>query len=215
MRRYVLLFLCGVLFPLTSAQAGGSWEPLTPFTLAALAQTEGEEGDWFHDERWQENANSVALKFGALWGTDDLHELDEIFYVEFAYVRYLVERYFALEFNIGFAHEDEDVGIVDIDVIAVPFFLNGRLGLPIGRLEPYVGAGIGGFFVHAELEAGVLDRKDDDIVFAGNLYAGINLNLTDTLFLGTEVKHIITDRSSDFGFDGTGITWTGNLGFRF
>ena len=56
--------------------------------------------------------------------------------------------------------------------------------------------------------------SDDDVVFAGDVYAGLNLNLTDFLFLGAEAKYIVTDQT-DIGFDFTGVAVTGSLGFRF
>lgn len=172
------------------------------FSVAALGQDGSEKKKSF-----------FGLKLGAFWGTDDLHDLDEFFYSELVFGRYLIGEFLALEGDIGFFYDDDDVGPFDFTLWGIPLFANARADINILFLDLYGGAGIGGIYVNAEVDSPFGDDNDDDFVVAGDIFLGFLVNL-GSLYAGVEGKYIVTDKT-DLGFDFEGIAVTANVGLRF
>jgi hypothetical protein len=67
-----------------------------------------------------------------------------------------------------------------------------RLGIPITIVEISGGAGIGGVYIHSEVEAGSSTQKDDDIVIALDAFAGVYIHLGPVI-VGAEAKYFYSD----------------------
>ncbi len=172
------------------------------------------EGEGEGEGGGREGAKSFAgVKLGAFWGTDELHDFDEIFYSELIFGRYLIGELLALEGDIGFFYSDEDVGPVDVEFYGVPLFANVRADINILFLDVYGGLGIGGIYAHGEIDTPAGDNKDDDFVLAADFFAGL-LAKFERLYFGVETKYIVSDKM-DIGTDFEGITLTGTVGFLF
>jgi opacity protein-like surface antigen len=157
----------------------------------------------------------VAAKVGPLWFIDDLEDLDVGFNGELAFGYQLI-RFLALEFQTGgFWGEDPD-GNVETELWGFPAVINLKASIPIAFLEPYGGIGVGGYFIHTEVDAPGTTRKDDDFVFGLNLFAGLAINLGRVFILG-EVKYIGTVEADTPGEDVSleGLALMFGAGFRF
>jgi len=91
----------------------------------------------------------------------------------------------------GFYVEEDTVGILSVTATAKGVY-------PIGRLELFGGAGIGGYFVSFDADVksanlGNVDTDDDDAVFGFHATGGFNFNITERFLLGGEVKYLWTD----------------------
>ena len=177
----------------------------------------------------------VALKGGIYHPTNDLDEYDTGFYGEIALNRYL-SKHFALEAGVGYFEtsnsESESafvplIGVlrasVDQDIYVVPLTLSIKAIMPFKVGEGYIGAGVGSYFVESDLELKVtglrpVSDSDDDVIFGGQLFGGLNYNITDTILIGLEGKYIFTeDYDMHDGLEANldGFIATGFLGFRF
>ena len=178
----------------------------------------------------QENSNYVVVKGGIYSPTGDLDDLDNGSAAEVVFGHYYSPT-LALEGGIGFFDTDGSESAVippfglvtaDVDVSVTTFFLTLKGFRPIKRGELYLGGGIGLGFVDVDIDVsggfGSVSASDDDRVYAIQILAGGNFNITDKCFLGVEGKHIWTDETSEiFGIEanGDGFIVTGVLGFRF
>jgi opacity protein-like surface antigen len=198
----------------TGEATASGWLPAEPLILGSLAQTEQPADRTAGDAGADDDPSRrlppryVALKGGLFWGTDELSDVDETIYTEIAFGYYLVRRILAVEMDTGFFYNEEDLGPITAELWGVPLFVNVRAGIPVLFLEPYAGIGIGGVYIHTEII-----NQDDDVVFAGDVFAGLNFNLGDRLFLGAEAKYILTDKT-DSGINLTGFAVMASLGFR-
>ncbi len=99
----------------------------------------------------------------------------------------------------------------------VPVTLTGKLLLPLGPIEPYGEFGIGGYITKFEITGSPDDFNATTKGVVGlHAGAGVNLNLTNTVFIGAEGRYLWAKPSfggQDVKLDG--FTVTGDLGFRF
>ena len=91
----------------------------------------------------------------------------------------------------GFYTEEDTVGILSVTATAKGVY-------PIGKVELFGGAGIGGYFVSfdADITAsnlGNVSTDDEDAVFGFHITGGGNYKITERFFLGGEVKYLWTD----------------------
>lgn len=188
-----------------------------------------------------EKPNYVVVKGGMYSPTDDLDDagFETGFNGEIAY-GYRFFRSLALEAGIGYFTSDaSESGFNpflggfseddDIDVIPVTFTIKGII--PTDVVQFYGGAGLGIYFASFDGDlvssAGRASVDDNDTVFGGHVMAGLNIDITDTVFIGVESKYMFTN-DAEFEIETTipvpvgdvetnlnGVTLTGNLGFRF
>jgi opacity protein-like surface antigen len=174
----------------------------TPATVAQQDTEQVQEVDMSSENEASDALpeNFFGVKAGIFRGAKDLG--DDIFYSEVVLGRYLIGRFFAIEGNVGYLTKGDNWGI--------PFFLNARGGVPIGFLEPYGGVGIGGLYIEGDNQG----LSISEVVFAGDLFLGLNLNLGKRFYVGAEAKYIITQKT-DAGLNLGGLAVMGSLGFRF
>jgi len=182
--------------------------------------------------------NYVSFRGGIFLPTSDLDELDNGFYLDAMYNRYL-SRNFAIEAGVGLYYSEATYSGVlpiigaytekdSISVMPVMFNLKGIFPFPAG--EFYVGGGVGLYLATGKAEVtstglGSFSFDDSDAVFGGQFKAGIIFNLTQKLFLGIEGMYMLTDTAEFtdqfFGVpvaietDLNGYTINGVFGFRF
>lgn len=92
----------------------------------------------------------------------------------------------------------------DFDVL--PITLNVKLERPLtGNLNAYFGGGLGVALVDLSFDAGEFDFSDDDWVFVGQLFAGVNYNFTPSVEMYGGARWIYFDDAelSDGGEGGT------------
>ncbi len=99
----------------------------------------------------------------------------------------------------------------------VPVQLSGKLFLPLGPIEPYGEVGIGAYFTKLDVSGNLGSFSGATRVTYGvHGGVGLNLNFTDTFFVGVEGRYI--KAKPEFGGQPVrldGYTATLNLGFRY
>jgi opacity protein-like surface antigen len=167
-------------------------------------------------------SNYLVLK-GGLYSPSDDFDLqgqqfnhDDGFVAEIAYGRYFMPM-FALELGAGYFESEASAPVGETKFKVVPVTLTGKVLFPIGPIEPYGEFGIGGYFAEADVSGTPSNFSGStESVFGLHAGAGVNFNITPTVFLGAEGRYLWAKPSwggTDIKLDG--FTVTGNLGFRF
>ena len=170
--------------------------------------------------------NSYAvLKMGSF--IPDSGDLDQLnakngFTGQIGFGYYLYPN-FALEAAVGYSEFRADTQIANTDrkFKVYPLEVAGKLGIPIGFLEPYFELGLGAYYVKST--AGNLEETSTRPgAFVGG---GINFNLSKSVFLGAEARYSVLSASAPVATPHSGsatvdvnlygVIVTGNLGFRF
>lgn len=167
----------------------------------------------------QEYPNYFAIKAGFYSPMDDLDDLgqDSDFNGEVAYGHYLPPN-LGLELGLGYFRSD--------DVSVVPITLTGLAISKSAPFEYYGGIGVGIYFANFD---GALGRNvfidDDDYAFGINVGVGGRYDIRKDLFLGAEIKYLITTEAEFNGVASgnpirvdanlNGLFLTVNLGIRF
>lgn len=167
----------------------------------------------------QEYPNYFAIKGGIYSPSDDLDDLgqDSGFNGEVAYGYYLPPN-LALELGLGYFESD--------DVSVVPVTLTGQAISKSEPFEYYGGIGVGIYFATFD---GALGRNvfidDEDYAFGINVGAGARYDIKKDLFLGAEIKYVVTTEAEFNGIASgnpirvdanlNGLFLTINLGLRF
>jgi hypothetical protein len=173
-------------------------EAVTP--LPALPRRELKVGDSY-----------TLLRLGAFEPAGDTRDLDTGYWGEIAFGR-CIAHFFSIEAVTGFYKLTGDLGA---EVYGMPLLINGRVGIPIAIIEPYVGAGIGGIWAHTELNG--LGEEDS---FAGlwNAFLGVEVGLGG-FAVGLDYKYLQTadldvpGGFGDFNLEGHVLSLTGRLPF--
>ena len=136
----------------------------------------------------------------------------------------------ALELGVGYFNgtgslEAPARGDVDFDVI--PVILSGKALIPAGPVDPYGELGIGAYFTNVDV-AGNLNTFSGTTTFGLHTGAGVNVNITQKVFLGVEGRYVWADPSfgdqkiklndAEYavnGFKLNGFTTTVAVGFSF
>jgi opacity protein-like surface antigen len=151
--------------------------------------------------------NRFTIKGGYYDSSED--SLEDGYIINGAWTRFL-NKWLAVEFELGYLDADGDVGPVETEVWAIPLMLNGRANIPLWILDVYGGAGIGTLYYDAEASAGPFRATADGWLLAGNVFAGTSLNVADRVALGLEVKYYLTDEisNSNEGLDALAVMLT-------
>jgi len=169
-------------------------------------------------------SNYVVLK-GGLYSPSDDFDLegqhfnhDDGFVAEIAYGHYFMPM-FALELGAGYFESKASpaVSAGETKFKVVPLTLTGKVLFPIGPIEPYGEFGIGGYIAEADVSGTPSNFSGStESVFGLHAGAGVNFNITPTIFLGVEGRYLWAKPSwggTDIKLDG--FTATADLGFRF
>ena len=148
-----------------------------------------------------------TLKAG-YWGSDE-DSLDDGLLINGAWLHFL-NKLFAIEVELGYLDADGNNGGVETDAWALPLMLNGRLNVPVAIFDFYGGLGVGTFYYNL---AGPVSTDADGWILGGNAFLGADVMLGDSLALGLEFKHYVTEdfANSSEGLEGTAVLLT--LGF--
>jgi opacity protein-like surface antigen len=99
----------------------------------------------------------------------------------------------------------------------VPVIASAKVFLPLGPIEPYGEAGIGAYFTKLEVSDNLGSFSgSSEVTYGVHMGVGLNINLTDTFFLGAEGRYIWA--KPEFGgqpVNLNGFTATIDLGFRY
>ena len=169
--------------------------------------------------------NYFALKFGAyLPQASDVENFDDSFYGEIGFGHYL-NRNIAMEIAAGYTKSSASVSVpgasANVDLTIIPVTLGLKILYPGEGFEPFVMAGIGMYYVDADLSAtvsgiGSASASESDTTFGGFLGLGGNFNVTPNTYIGIEGKYFFaTPSSQGIDVDVDGINLTANIGFRF
>ncbi len=100
---------------------------------------------------------------------------------------------------------------------AVPVLASAKVFLPFGPIEPYGEAGIGAYFTDLEVSGNLGNfRGSSKVTYGVHVGVGLNLDLSDSFFLGAEGRYIWA--RPEFGgqpVDLNGFTATIDIGFRY
>lgn len=139
----------------------------------------------------------TILKAGVFMPAGDLEDMDDGYSAEVIFGRELLS-FLAIEGQVGYLSTDGQFGSQQLDLWAVPIFVNGRFSVPILFFEPYAGVGIGGLY--ADYDAGVF--SDSDFVMAYSAFVGVEFGLGN-LAVGAEYKYLQSeDTKNDFAIEG-------------
>lgn len=116
---------------------------------------------------------------------------------------YRFHRHLAVEGQLTYTHNiGGDFGIADVDFETVTGTVNLKGYLLPGRVQPYLLAGIGGTYAHAEAEvfgSTVADDSEGAFTFRGG--GGLDVYLTPRVHLYTEATYLLLTGE----FDGDGM----------
>lgn len=167
-------------------------------------------------------SNYLVLKGGLYSPSNDFHidntqfNHDDGFVGEIAFGHYFMPM-FALELGAGYFESKAAAPANETKLKVIPVTLTGKVLFPIGPIEPYGEFGVGGYFTKAEVSGSVSNFSGSTkSVFGLHAGAGVNFNITESVFLGVEGRYIWAKPSwggTDIKLDG--FTVTADLGFRF
>lgn len=126
---------------------------------------------------------------------------------------------FAVELGAGYFESDgspeAEPGKTRLKV--VPVLATAKALLPLGVVEPFGEFGIGAYFTDFEAEGNNGNFSGStEVTYGLHLGAGVNVNLSETVFLGVGGRYLWAKPSfggQDITIDG--FTTTANLGLRF
>ena len=119
-------------------------------------------------------------------------------------------------------------GSIEIKPSLHAFFVNAALRYPEGNINPYIGGGVGLAVSHASVSAsgtvtvngqtftGSSSDSDNSTNFAGQVFGGVDVSVTENVYLGVSARYILTD-SNLFGIDVDSriISAMATIGYRF
>lgn len=104
----------------------------------------------------------------------------------------------------------------DAEISVVPVTATLKWIIIPGRIEPYVEAGVGVYFVDADVSFYDGHYSEDDTTFGWHIGFGMNFNIAPAMFLGFEFRYLwASPELAGTDVDIDGITTTFNVGFRF
>jgi len=93
-------------------------------------------------------------------------------------------------------------GDTDYDIDIMPITMNVKLERPLtGNLNAYFGGGLGMALVDMSVDTGLSSGSDDDWVFVGQLFAGVNYNFTPNCEMFGGARWIYFDDADLDGVD--------------
>lgn len=175
-------------------------------------------------------ANYLVIK-GGLYSPSDTHDLDNFnsgnsshldsktgFNGELAIGHYFLPI-FAVELGAGYFESKGSPAAEpgNLKLKVVPVIATAKIFLPLLPIEPYAEFGIGSYFTKLDVDGNLGNFSgSSEVTYGLHAGAGININITETLFLGIEGRYLWAKPSyggQDIKLDG--FTTTADLGFRF
>jgi opacity protein-like surface antigen len=163
---------------------------------------------------------SEDYDLGNFNGDGNITHLDSTtgFNGEVAIGRYILP-FFAMELGAGYFESkgSTDAEPGDTKLKVVPVIVTAKALLPLGVIEPYGEFGIGAYFTKFDVSGNLGNFSgSSEITYGLHAGAGVNFNITDTMFLGFEGRYLWA-KPSYGGQDVkiNGFTTTADLGFRF
>lgn len=129
----------------------------------------------------------TGLALGAFVPLGDLDDLDTGFWGDITF-GHRINNLLSIEPSVGYYTLSGN----GVDVYGVPLLVEARLGIPVLILEPYLGAGAGGVWVHSKIPGA---GSNDDFTYLWDAFAGLEVKLGG-FRLGAEYKYV---RSGDVG----------------
>lgn len=167
--------------------------------------------------------NYVSLKLGGFFPqSGDLDDInaDAGFNGEIA-LGHNIAPGFSVEGGIGYFDTkgggSTPLGNVDEKFEVIPLTVSLRGQVPYGRFEPYGFLGMGVYFVKDKISIPTLGSDSDtDTNLGFHIGLGGNYTLPNNMFLGIEARYLFLKTDTfDVNFRLDGITFTGNVGYRF
>ena len=177
----------------------------------------------------EKHSNYTVIK-GGVYSPSDSYDLNNFnggstthldtatgFNGELAFGHYFVPI-FGIELGIGYFESEgspaAEPGSTKLKV--VPVLASAKIFIPLGPFEPYGEAGIGAYFTELEVNGNLGNFSGSSkVTYGTHAGVGLNINLSDTFFLGAEGRYIWA--KPEFGGQPVkldGYTATINLGFR-
>ena len=123
------------------------------------------------------------------------------------------------EFGVGYFESKGSPAAAagDAKLKVIPVLLTAKGLLPMGPIEPYGEFGIGAYITKLDVSGNLSNFSGSSkTAFGLHAGAGVNFNLTESVFLGVEGRYLWAKPSmggQDIKLDG--FTVTADLGFRF
>lgn len=175
----------------------------------------------------EESSDYLALKYG-IYSPSMTYDLDNInidtktgFDAEIAFGHYFLPV-FATELGVGYFESEGSPAAQpgETKLKVVPVLLTAKVFLPLVLIEPYGEFGIGYYITKLEVSglSGPLANVSSDRQGVVGLHAGagVNVNITPSVFVGAEGRYLWAKLSfggQDIKLDG--FTVTADLGFRY
>lgn len=175
-------------------------------------------------------SNYLVLK-GGIYSPSDEFEVNNVnagltdrfdaktgFNGEVAFGHYILPV-LATELGVGYFESKGDAAAAagDAKLKVVPVRLSAKGLLPLGPIEPYGEFGIGAYITKLDVSGTASNFSgSSETAFGLHAGAGLNVNVSDSTFLGVEGRYLWAKPSfggQDVKIDG--FTLTANLGFRF
>jgi hypothetical protein len=146
-----------------------------------------------------EGMSYSGARIGSIWQLDELDFMDAGFIVE-GFVGYKIIPLLALELSTGYFRNEGDEDGADVELWGIPAQANLVLRVPILFLQPYAGAGVGGYYVNAKVDALGDSWRNESFRFGVDAFVGLSLKVA-FLRLGIEGKYFWTDQIAFPGDD--------------
>jgi outer membrane protein W len=188
-------------------------------STTAISHSFGAERDGF-----------IALKLGIYEPQEEpIEDFDTGINGEISVGGYITPN-FALELGVGYFESDGPGAIVipgpvvipaDAEFFVIPVTLNLKYIYPLESFEPYIEGGGGIYVGDAELSGGGIELSDRYTNVGGFLGAGVNINITESIFIGVEGRYLwVAEHNFELGetiqsVEMDGYTATANIGYRF
>jgi hypothetical protein len=165
----------------------------------------------------------LSFKGGAYFPTGDLQDDDIADYESGFNGEIVVGMYtspnLALEFGGGYFRTTAPRGAAGDDKIwVIPVVAKIKGVLPLKSVELFAGGGFGLYFANIDVAgAAPTTGSDKDTVFGGQVLTGLNINLSERVFISVEGNYIFTAKAElyDDRVNLDGFTVTGALAFMF
>jgi hypothetical protein len=150
----------------------------------------------------------TKVRAGAFVPEGDISALDDGIAADVTFGRSLLP-FLAVEASLGYLEADGRFGSTNLDLWAIPLFINARGSLPILIFEPFIGVGVGG--IYADYKAG--NVSGNDFVLAYDAFIGVEVGLRGW-GIGLEYRYLQSEDTDDnFSIEGSIVSLYASFGF--